>query len=1036
MDLLSPRLLKKMYRKPVLATEDLYLIIEDLQNLLKESDSKLGIVYTDATLTGSGTQLDPLSVVGGGGGGEDLFATLTIGNDGGGLDIKNVLGLRDSTNIRSIDIENRKLINNTGLLFTLDWDNRLTVDSSGQTSIDWESRALKDNTLTTTFDWQSLSFPTLGGSGDMMLMVDNTGAIGTMTMPIPGGANLWAYKAKTSATSGDPGTSYMLWNNATQISATQININHITDDGVDIDLLLAYISSGNTLIVQDADNSTNYQKWTVSGSITIHANSYVEVPVTFVSSSGTGTTNFSNNHRLVIAKISASGGGVSSVSGTANRITSTGGSTPVINIDSAYDALWQPVDADLTSIAGLGFTSTAFLKKTAANTWALDISTYLTAETDPVWLADKPSYLTSATAASTYQPVDGDLTAIAALGFTSTAFLKKTAANTWALDTNTYLTSFTETDPIFTAWLNAPSWVAGSTGKVILEASVGGNVFFSETGFAPQAKFDISSLTTDRAFAFPDNAGTFALLSDLSGFLTVEVDPVFTASAAFGISSGDISNWNTAYGWGNHASAGYLVASNNLSDVSNATTARNNILPSKVGNALKYLRVNAGATDYEVVTLAGGGDLLSTNNLSDVANAATSRTNLGATAIGSNIFTVTSASAIRFIRINADDTITLRSAGLMLSDLGGQPLDTGLLSLAGLANTPNGIMYATGLDAYALLSQNTTATRKFLREVSSTAPAWDTLQAGDIPDISATYLTLSAAAAAYQPLDTQLTDLAALTYTANGGKLVRVNAGATAFELFTASYGDALVANPLSQFAATTSAQLAGVISDEVGSDKLVFNTSPQFATDIRPTANDSASIGISGTAFSDLFLASGAVINFNAGNATLTHSAGLLTSNVNIAVPDDAFSASWNGSVNVPTKNAVFDAFNSTSGVANSPSATQTDTIIHSLGRIPTIIRIYGIGTFTSNAAATPTTFSIGIWNSSGNRCIYQAYNTAAITTTQASATSTTFAVMIQTGANSFISGVIQNVGATTFDIAWTETGTSSAQKYLWEAE
>lgn len=37
--------------------------------------------------------------------------------------------------------------------------------------------------------------------------------------------------------------------------------------------------------------------------------------------------------------------------------------------------------------------------------------------------------------------------------------------------------------------------------------------------------------------------------------------------------------------------------------------------------------------------------------------------------------------------------------------------------------------------------------------------------------------------------------------------------------------GDAFVANPLSQFAATTSAQLAGVISDELGSGLLVFAT-------------------------------------------------------------------------------------------------------------------------------------------------------------------------------------------------------------------
>jgi len=43
--------------------------------------------------------------------------------------------------------------------------------------------------------------------------------------------------------------------------------------------------------------------------------------------------------------------------------------------------------------------------------------------------------------------------------------------------------------------------------------------------------------------------------------------------------------------------------------------------------------------------------------------------------------------------------------------------------------------------------------------------------------------------------------------------------------------GDALTTNPLSQFAATTSAQLAGVMSDETGTGSLVFSSSPVFTT-------------------------------------------------------------------------------------------------------------------------------------------------------------------------------------------------------------
>jgi hypothetical protein len=53
-----------------------------------------------------------------------------------------------------------------------------------------------------------------------------------------------------------------------------------------------------------------------------------------------------------------------------------------------------------------------------------------------------------------------------------------------------------------------------------------------------------------------------------------------------------------------------LLNNNNLSDVSSANTAMNNILPSKTSNALKVLRVNAGATDYELATISGGSTAL------------------------------------------------------------------------------------------------------------------------------------------------------------------------------------------------------------------------------------------------------------------------------------------------------------------------------------------------------------------------------------------------------------------------------------------
>lgn len=60
----------------------------------------------------------------------------------------------------------------------------------------------------------------------------------------------------------------------------------------------------------------------------------------------------------------------------------------------------------------------------------------------------------------------------------------------------------------------------------------------------------------------------------------------------------------------------------------------------------------------------------------------------------------------------------------------------------------------------------------------------------------------------------------------------------------------------------------------------LMTATTSLTTASVLASSNDSGALGASGTAFADLFLASGGVINFNAGNVTLTHSAGILTQN------------------------------------------------------------------------------------------------------------------------------------------------------------
>jgi hypothetical protein len=109
-----------------------------------------------------------------------------------------------------------------------------------------------------------------------------------------------------------------------------------------------------------------------------------------------------------------------------------------------------------------------------------------------------------------------------------------------------------------------------------------------------------------------------------------------------------------------------------------------------------------------------------------------------------------------------------------------------------------------------------------------------------------------------QPLDADLTALAALTGTNN----IYYRSGANAWSSVTIGSGlsfsggtlatsggggggDALTSNPLSQFAATTSAQLASIITNETGTGSLVFNNSPTLVT---PVLGVATATSINGT--------------------------------------------------------------------------------------------------------------------------------------------------------------------------------------------
>lgn len=150
-----------------------------------------------------------------------------------------------------------------------------------------------------------------------------------------------------------------------------------------------------------------------------------------------------------------------------------------------------------------------------------------------------------------------------------------------------------------------------------------------------------------------------------------------------------------------------------------------------------------------------------------------------------------------------------------------QPLDSDLTAIAALAPTNDDVLqYKAGAWANRTVAQ--LKTDFGLATIATSGSASDlgtgTLPLARLSGITNTEISGSAAIAISK---------LSITGTPNGTKFLRDDGSWQTIP----GGGDALTTNPLSQFAATTSAQLAGVISNETGTGLAVFATSPTLTT-------------------------------------------------------------------------------------------------------------------------------------------------------------------------------------------------------------
>lgn len=155
-------------------------------------------------------------------------------------------------------------------------------------------------------------------------------------------------------------------------------------------------------------------------------------------------------------------------------------------------------------------------------------------------------------------------------------------------------------------------------------------------------------------------------------------------------------------------------------------------------------------------------------------------------------------------------------------------------------------------------------------------------------------------------------------------------------------------------------------------SSNIVFSEAPTFTTSITTpsvlaSSNDSGALGASGTAFSDLFLASGGVINWAAGDATITHSTGVLTHSARTITSYSNTSTSGTASVIRGISNIVME---NPSASGQTYMSTSFNGVVKSFWRfdyVGNINYVSGVGVyhaFYTSAVSLEDTFSMQIWS------------------------------------------------------------------------
>jgi hypothetical protein len=257
------------------------------------------------------------------------------------------------------------------------------------------------------------------------------------------------------------------------------------------------------------------------------------------------------------------------------------------------------------------------------------------------------------------------------------------------------------------AQANAESTSANTIGMVAEAIAAGGEGFVQVSGSIP--KLDTNTLTAGQAlYLSPTTAGAYTATKPTAPNHLVVLGWVERVSATVGsiylkVDNGyeldELHNVNiTSATSGNtliyDATAGYWKNANISAGTGiSVTNGAGSITIANTG----VTSVSGGTTGLTPATATTGavtlaGTLAIVNGGTGATTAETARTNLGATTVGGNLFTLTNPSAVTFPRFNADNTVSALDAATFRTAIGaGTSSTTGTVTSVGGTGTVSGL---------------------------------------------------------------------------------------------------------------------------------------------------------------------------------------------------------------------------------------------------------------------------------------------------------------------------------------------------------